>query len=96
MEVTGSTLDKGLFKTPTLRNVALSAPYMHDGRFETLHEVVEHYNSGGHPSPTLDPLIKFPEEGLGLSPQDVDDLVNFLESLSDTSFVNNPAFQDPH
>jgi cytochrome c peroxidase len=96
MEVTGSSLDKGLFKTPTLRNVALSAPYMHDGRLETLHQVVEHYNSGGHQSPTLDPLIKFPDEGLGLSPQDVDDLVNFLETLSDTSFVNNPVFHDPH
>lgn len=94
--VTGNWYDEGLFKTPTLRNVALSAPYMHDGRFQTLHEVVEHYNSGGHASPTLDPLIKFQGVGLGLSPQDVDDLVNFLEALTDTSFANNPNFQDPH
>lgn len=94
--VTGNWYDEGLFKTPTLRNVALSAPYMHDGRFQTLHEVVEHYNSGGHASATLDPLIKFQGVGLGLSPQDVDDLVHFLEALTDTSFANNPNFQDPH
>ncbi len=94
--VTGNWFEEGHFKTPTLRNIALTAPYMHDGRFETLHEVVEHYNSGGHPSPTLDPLMKFEGEGLGLSPQDVDDLVNFLESLTDEEFVNNPDFQDPH
>lgn len=94
--VTGNWFEEGHFKTPTLRNIALTAPYMHDGRFETLHEVVEHYNSGGHPSPTLDPLMKFQGEGLGLSPQDVDDLVNFLETLTDQEFVDNPAFQDPH
>lgn len=94
--VSGISYDRGLFRTPTLRNIALTAPYMHDGRFATLHEVVEHYNSGGHDSPTLDPLIKFPDEGLGLSPQDVDDLVNFMESLTDTEFVENEKFTDPH
>jgi len=94
--VTGNWYEEGHFKTPSLRNIALTAPYMHDGRFETLHEVVEHYNSGGHPSSTLDPLMKFQGEGLGLSPQDVDDLVNFLESLTDEEFINNPDFQDPH
>jgi len=95
-EATGFDLDRGLFKTPTLRNIEFSAPYMHDGRFQTLHEVVEHYNSGGHNSATLDPLMKFPEEGLGLSPQDVDDLVNFLKTLSDSEFIENPNFHDPH
>src|SRR5690606_24682125 len=45
--------DEGLFKTPTLRNIELTAPYMHDGRFSTLEEVVEHYNSGGHSSSTI-------------------------------------------
>ncbi len=95
-EATGFALDEGLFKTPTLRNIEFSAPYMHDGRFETLHEVVEHYNSGGHNSATLDPLMKFPDEGLGLSPQDVDDIVNFLKTLSDTEFIENPDFHDPH
>ncbi len=95
-EFSGLIYDRGLFRTPTLRNIALTAPYMHDGRFETLHEVVEHYNSGGHDSPSLDPLIKFPGEGLGLSPQDVDDLVNFLETLSDQEFTENESFHDPH
>ena len=93
--VTGQPFDRGLFKTPTLRNVALTAPYMHDGRFATLRDVVEHYNTGGHLSATLDPLMKFPNEGLGLSEQDIDDLVNFLETLTDEEFVENPDFHDP-
>ena len=94
--VTGNWFQEGQFKTPTLRNIALTAPYMHDGRFQTLHDVIEHYNMGGHPSPTLDPLMKFEGVGLGLSPQDIDDLVNFLNTLTDTEFIENPAFQDPH
>ena len=93
--VTGLPYDRGLFKTPTLRNIALTAPYMHDGRFSTLHEVLDHYNSGGHLTQTLDPLMKFPNVGLGLSEQDIDDLVSFLETLTDTSFVNNPNFGKP-
>jgi cytochrome c peroxidase len=94
--VTGNPLTNGQFKTPTLRNIALTAPYMHDGRFKTLREVIEHYNSGGHPSPTLDPLMKFQGVGLGLSEQEIDDLVLFLETLTDEDFVQNPDFQDPH
>lgn len=94
--VTGNWFEEGHFKTPTLRNIELTAPYMHDGRFNTLHEVVEHYNSGGHDSPTLDPLMKFQGVGLGLSPQDIDDLVNFLESLTDNEFIEDERFHDPH
>ncbi|MGB6037900.1 MAG: cytochrome c peroxidase, partial [Cryomorphaceae bacterium] len=95
-EVNGSPFSEGQFKTPTLRNIALTAPYMHDGRFQTLEEVIEHYNSGGHLSQTIDPLMKFQGVGLGLSEQDIDDLVAFLETLTDEEFVNNPDFQDPH
>lgn len=93
--VSGNPNDNGKFITPTLRNVALTAPYMHDGRFQTLEEVVEHYNSGGQPSSTLDPLMKHVGEGLNLSAQDKVDLVAFLKTLTDTSFVNNPKFKSP-
>jgi cytochrome c peroxidase len=94
--VTGSPLDSGLFRTPTLRNVALSAPYMHDGRFQTLEEVVEHYNSGGVASSTIDPFMKYTTGGLSLAPSQKVDLLAFLHTLTDTVFVQNPAFQDPH
>lgn len=94
--VTGNPLDYGRFKTPTLRNVELSAPYMHDGRFNTLEEVVEHYNSGGLPSPTVDPFMKYTEGGLMLPPVSKADIIAFLKTLTDTTFVNNPDFQNPH
>ncbi len=88
MEVTKSETDRGKFKVPTLRNVALTAPYMHDGRFATLEEVVEHYNGKLHRSPTLDPnLAKHPESGLGLSAEDKAALVAFLKTLTDENFV---------
>ncbi|MBL7945389.1 MAG: cytochrome-c peroxidase [Flavobacteriales bacterium] len=93
--ITGLAADMGRFKTPTLRNIALTAPYMHDGRFQTLEEVVEHYNSGGHPSPTVDVFMKYTTGGLQLTPEKKQYLLAFLNSLTDTEFVNNPAFQDP-
>lgn len=86
MQVTGNPADRGKFKTPTLRNVALRAPYMHDGRFATLEEVVEHYNSGVRRRPTLDPnLAKHPAGGLGLSTEEKHELVAFLRTLTDQS-----------
>ncbi len=88
--------DKGRFKTPTLRNVEFSAPYMHDGRFATLEEVVEHYNSGGKPSETIDPFMKYTSGGLDLSEDAKLALIAFLKCLSDPSFMNNPDFSDPH
>lgn len=94
--VTAFELDSGKFKTPTLRNVELTAPYMHDGRFTSLEQVVEHYNSGGIPSTTIDPFMKFTTGGLQLSPQSKQDLIAFLKCLTDTTFMNNPAFSDPH
>jgi len=95
-EVTGRSSDRGLFRTPTLRNIALSAPYMHDGRFATLFDVIDHYDQGGHPSTTIDPLMKLQGIGLSLSPQDQIDLVAFLETLTDEEFVENEEFHDPH
>lgn len=88
MEVTGQETDRAKFKVPTLRNVALTAPYMHDGRFATLEEVVKHYNGKLHRSPNLDPnLAKHPESGLGLSAEDESALVAFLKTLTDDSFI---------
>lgn len=94
--VTGNPLDSGRFKTPTLRNTALTAPYMHDGRFQTLEEVVDHYNTGGVASTTVDPFMKYNSGGLMLSPVQKEQLLAFLHTLTDTAFVSNPRFQDPH
>lgn len=83
-KVTGKPADRGKFSTPSLRNIALTAPYMHDGRFKTLTEVVRHYSSGVARSPTLDPnLAKHPDGGVPLTPEDERALVAFLEALTD-------------
>lgn len=80
--------DHGKFAVPSLRNVARTAPYMHDGRFATLEEVIDHYDHGLHQSPTLDPnLAKHPSEGLQLSEADKAALVAFLKTLTDHEFV---------
>ncbi len=93
-EITGDPLDDGKFKTPTLRNIEFTAPYMHDGRFETLEEVLEHYNSGGVWSKTVDPLIRI-DDGLGLTEDEMQDIIVFLKALSDSTFLNNPAYANP-
>ncbi|HUR47324.1 MAG TPA: MbnP family protein, partial [Candidatus Saccharimonadales bacterium] len=95
MDVTGSEGDRGKFKVPTLRNVALTGPYMHDGRFATLQEVVEHYNGRLYRSRNLDPnLAKHPEAGLGLTAEDKAALVAFLKTLTDEVFVGSRT--NPH
>ncbi len=100
-EVTGEVFDIGKFKMPSLRNIAVSAPYMHDGRFETLEEVVEHYNSGVVSSPTLDlrltgfgPQNREPRR-LNLSEEDKAALVAFLHTLTDENFLADERFSDP-
>lgn len=94
-EVTGDPGDNGKFRTPSLRNLAYSAPFMHDGRFATLDEVINHYSEGLQNSPTIDPLMKKVDEGgVQLSNQDKADLKAFLLSLSDPSFIINPDFQN--
>ncbi len=81
---TGLEADRGKFSTPSLRNLARTAPYMHDGRFATLEETVAHYSSGVHRSVTLDPnLAKHPEGGLQLSTDDQRALVAFLKTLTE-------------
>jgi cytochrome c peroxidase len=98
-EVTGWASDLGRFKTPTLRNLVFSAPYMHDGRFATLEEVIDHYDSGGNGIDTVNPFIlnlrRNHEEGNGLSPADKQDLLAFLKTLTDSSFVTAPALASP-
>ena len=95
--VTGDPADLGAFKAPTLRNVALTAPYMHDGRFQTLEEVVEHYDSGVNPSPSLDPIMTKPGQQihLGLNPMQKADLLAFLHTLTDDSFITDTALASP-
>lgn len=96
--VTGLTSDIGKFKIPNLRNVALTAPYMHDGRFNTLEEVLDHYSHSVQPHPNLDPRL----QGLSGDPlirnitdQDRHDFLKFLNALTDQEFISNPAFSDP-
>ncbi len=95
--ITGKPEDMGRMKTPTLRNLSFTAPYMHDGRFNTLMEVVEFYNSGTKNSPTVDPMISknFDKGGLNLTPQEKLDLVAFLLSLNDSAFVNDARYKTP-
>lgn len=89
--VTNFEWDNGKFIVPTLWNIELTAPYMHDGRFQTLEEVVEHYASGGHPSENKDPLIN----DIQLSEQNKADLVAFLKSFTDTISLKAEEFSNP-
>lgn len=94
--VTGIDNDKGKFKTPSLRNVALRAPYMHDGRFATLKEVIDHYSDGLVNSATIDPLMKEASSGgLKLTEEEKWQLVAFLKTMTDTSFINNENYKSP-
>lgn len=86
--LTGIESDRALFKVPSLRNVALTAPYMHDGSFSTLEEVIEHYQAGGKHHSHKSELIK----PLNLSELEKHDLIQFLKSLTDETFINNPLF----
>ncbi len=88
---TGLAPDNGRFKAPTLRNIALTAPYMHDGRFESLEEVIEHYNSGGKFSPNKNAFL-YP---LHLTESQKADLIAFLHTLTDTTVITNPDYQSP-
>jgi len=95
--ITGQPLDQGRFRVPTLRNIALTAPYMHDGRFAALADVLEHYSDHVQASPNLaNELIPANKGGLHLTAADKADLLAFLTILTDSSFINNPQFADPH
>ncbi len=94
-DVTGEASDRAKFKVPSLRNVELTAPYMHDGRFKTLEEVVDHYNLVTSSS-TMDASFQQQlPDGLLLSDEDKAALVAFLKTLTDRKFIENPDFSDP-
>ena len=87
-KVTGKPSDRGKFAVPSLRNVELTAPYMHDGRFRTLEDVIRHYSTGIPRSATLDPnLAKHPDGGVPLSAEDKQALVAFLKTLTDGQYL---------
>lgn len=88
--LTGKEADRALFKVPSLRNVGVTAPYMHDGSLPALEAVVEHYNSGVKNHPHKSVLIK----PLGLTSSEQADLVAFLKALTDDDFLNNPKFRE--
>lgn len=90
--VTGERNDNGKFRTVSLRNIALTAPYMHNGQFQTLREVVEHYNSGGHYAPNVNTGSV---TQLHLSEDDIDNIVAFLHTFTDTTIATNPAWSNP-
>lgn len=94
--VTGNSLDIGTYRAPTLRNIAVTAPYMHDGRFSTLDEVLNFYNLELKNSPTVSPLMhKINEGGAQLTPSQIADLKAFLYTLTDEEFLTNPNFSNP-
>lgn len=95
--ITGNNNELGEFKVPSLRNIALTSPYMHDGRFETLEEVIEHYNSGVQNNPNLDNKLTQGNNvrRLNLSDDDKQALVDFLNTLTDDEFVNDEKYANP-
>lgn len=93
--------DRGRFKVPTLRNITLTAPYMHDGRFKTLEEVVDHYSEHIEQSPALSSFLRGESNEAGgkslkLLPAEKKQLIAFLNMLTDSAFITNPTFSDPH
>lgn len=100
-ELTGMPNDRGRFRVATLRNIALTAPYMHDGRFKNLEEVLDHYNEHISPSKSLSISLKdrsnnLNGKDLGLTVNEKSNIISFLKMLTDSTFINDPKFSDPH
>lgn len=91
-KISGDAADRGHFRVPSLRNVAVTAPYMHDGRFATLDAVLDHYDHGIVASPVLDPLLA---KGVPLAAGDRAALLAFLHALTDTTLLTDPRFAEP-
>ncbi len=92
MKITNDPKDSLKFKVPSLRNVAVSSPYMHDGRFWYLSQSIRHYRDGINQSPTLDPVLI---NGIQLTEREIADINSFLRTLTDSSFLRNPRYTDP-
>ena len=90
-ETTGRVFDNGLFRIPTLRNIDFTAPYMHDGRFATLDEVIDHYITGGFHADNLGAVMR----PLNLTDDDKSNLVAFIKTLADPDFMSNPMYSNP-
>jgi cytochrome c peroxidase len=90
-DVTLNPRDLGLFKSPSLRNVEVTAPYMHDGRLPTLEAVIDHYSRGGKAHPNRDERM----QPLGFTASESAALVAFLKTLTDRQFLTDPKFSDP-
>lgn len=94
--ITGDPMDKGAYKATTLRNIELTGPYMHDGRFETLDEVINFYSHDLINSPQIDPLMHhIANGGIQLTPPEKADLMAFIKTLRDDEFLTNPDFGKP-
>lgn len=96
--ISGDPSDKGTFKVPNLRNVALTAPYMHDGRFKTLDEVIDHYSNGICNSQNLDTLLKDSNGNarhMNISDHDKQAMIAFLNTLTDYRMITDPKFSNP-
>jgi cytochrome c peroxidase len=91
--ITGYPQDRWKFKVPTLRNIALTGPYMHDGRFETLMQCLNHYTDGVTNMENLDPLLQ--PNGIELSTAEKNDIIAFLNTLTDYKFINDKRFSEP-
>ena len=92
LRITGNKEDSLKFKVPTLRNVYISSNYMHDGRFNTLLQCINHYRSGVQQNSTVDPLVK---NGITLTSNETNDIAVFLRTLTDSTFLKDTRFQQP-
>ncbi len=92
--ITFLATDDGKFKTPSLRNIAKTSPYMHDGRFTSLRQCIEHYNRNFHYTQNLSPELITAVKNR-MSESDIDDLIAFLETLTDYEFINNKSLSKP-
>jgi cytochrome c peroxidase len=94
--VTGDPSDHGAYKATTLRNIELTGPYMHDGRFKTLEEVIDFYSDGVIWSPYVHPLMHHAYDGgIHLTANQKGDLISFIKTLRDETFLTNPAYASP-